>query len=392
MDSLQQKITQQESYHSVLQLLKAASQEEQWHSLIENGQQLLLMRDVPTEIRAQARAAVSHGYYRWNEEAELRSLSYDHILEQLDRDSVGLNDQADYYWLRSLLIHKHAVYGRRGDWHTALENVARAIELEPFRSEYFLHRAIVNAHHDRDYTRAILDAKRAIELGSTTVDYLDCLANTYYHAVRVGHPLGDLRKAIAYYTQAIELESDWAHLYWQRGQVLHELGQEETAIEDENRACGINPLFTAFQYAERAVFKVITNKDTGSAIADADRAILLDPKNAHHYDARARVYAMLKPEKYSQAIQDHNKAVQLEPAEAKWRLARGDTLMTLGELDRALDDYNRAVELTPHLAEAYSRRAECLEHRKETDLAIADYSRAIEINPNPSYFQRRAKA
>jgi tetratricopeptide (TPR) repeat protein len=89
----------------------------------------------------------------------------------------------------------------------------------------------------------------------------------------------DYDRAIADYTQAIQLDPKLVKGYINRGLVFANKGDNDRAIADLNQATQLDPK-SALAYINRGN-SFINKGDTDSAIADFNQAIQLDPKSAH---------------------------------------------------------------------------------------------------------------
>ncbi|GIV76308.1 MAG: hypothetical protein KatS3mg050_0702 [Litorilinea sp.] len=245
-------MTRHNELRSITLDLESARQQGKWRKLAEHGQSLLLIPDLPDEARSLARGATSDGYFRWDDEEELRSLHYDDLLVPLQGDIPSTIDPADQYWLRGLLQEKRLSYQRRGDWRQIVKDLSTAIELSSMRSEYFFWRASVYGFHGSDYSRALLDCRKAIELDPAKATYFAGQGAIYIAAAATNHPLGDMDKGIADISHAIQLEPTWASLYWMRAQIYRTQEHDDKAIVDERNLCDIDPLLAARFFATRA--------------------------------------------------------------------------------------------------------------------------------------------
>lgn len=126
----------------------------------------------------------------------------------------------------------------------ALEHADQAVKFAPDYWDSWALRGIVE-YHRREYSRAVGDLSRAIELNS--------------------------------------------HDYWSassRGLALHELNRTEEAIHDLDRALAVNPRF-AFGYRSRAIVRSAQGQHR-EAIDDLTRAIELNGRFAEAYRLRGK--------------------------------------------------------------------------------------------------------
>lgn len=124
---------------------------------------------------------------------------------------------------------------------------------------------------------------------------------------------------IRLYTKAIELDSDFAFAYNNRGNSYANLKQYKRAIEDY------------------------------------DQAIKLNPELAGALNNRGASYDKLK--QYERAIEDHDQAIKLKPEDAVIYINRGVSYANLKQYERAIEDYDQAIELNPEEGNGYYNKA-----------------------------------
>ena len=258
---------------------------------------------------------------------------------------------------------------KEGDFHGAMADFDRAIELNPNYAEACFSRGVAK-FMQRDYRGAIADCDRAIELKP---DYVAA----YYNRGGAKSALDDERGAKEDYDLAIELDPDNTVAYTLRGGTKSALGDHDGAIADCDRAIELTPDY-AYAYISRGDAKSALGDHEG-AIADYDRAIELKPDYAEAYYNRGNVKELLGD--YGGAIADYDRAIELKPDYAEAYFSRRGAKEGLGDHEGAIADYDRAIELNPDDEEAYYNRG--LAKHKLGDLrgAKADYDRAIELNP-----------
>jgi tetratricopeptide (TPR) repeat protein len=205
------------------------------------------------------------------------------------------------------------------------------------------------------------------------------LADAYFRLGWLYHVrLTDSENAMTNYTQAIELDPDYATAYNNRGNVYSDQEDLEAAIADYNRAIELNPDY-ALAYNNRGI-AYSDQEDLEAAIADYSRAIELNPDYALAYNNRGIAYS--DQEDLEAAIADYNQAIELDPDYAWAYNNRGIAYRDQEDLEAAIADYNRAIELDPDYALAYNNRGIAYRHQEDLEAAIADYNRAIELDPD----------
>ena len=151
----------------------------------------------------------------------------------------------------------------------------------------------------------------------------------------------DEEKALQYYTEAIELNPDYAEAYYQRGVIYSEMHQYEKAIENFNKAIQILPNYgAAYHYRGRSYYFL---KDFKKALEDLNKVIKINPKYSKAYSLRANIYYILKD--YQKAIEDYTMAIQIQPMEADNYESRAECYEDMGENEKARADFEKYENL-----------------------------------------------
>ncbi len=80
------------------------------------------------------------------------------------------------------------------------------------------------------------------------------------------------------------------------------------------------------------------------------------------------------------ALQDFKKAIRLAPSDdALAYVARAETWVEIGDLDKALADFSEAIRRDQYFQRAYVSRAGIWARNEELQKALADYSKAIQL-------------
>lgn len=189
---------------------------------------------------------------------------------------------------------------------------------------------------------------------------------------------GDYDQALAEYTQAIGIKSDYAEAYNYRGYLYGERGDLEKAIADYSRAISLNAGYTdayinrGYAYGERG--------DLDRAIADYTRAIELEPKNASAYNKRGSLYYQKGDD--DRAIGDYNAAIKLKGDYTLAYNNRGNAWYSKGDLERAIADFDRAIALDRKFERAYVNRGNAWQKKGEAGRAGADFAAAEKLRIN----------
>ena len=100
------------------------------------------------------------------------------------------------------------------------------------------------------------------------------------------------KKAIAHYTEALQLKPDFLEAYRNRGRTYATLNKYTQAIQDYSKAIELAPKY-ADLYRDRGLTYFLKG-DMDFAFEDYNKAIDLDPKNSRFYRERIRVCLWLQ--------------------------------------------------------------------------------------------------
>ena len=189
---------------------------------------------------------------------------------------------------------------------------------------------------------------------------------------------GDLDKAIADFTQAIELNPEDASLYLGRSNARQDKGDSAGAIADCTRVIELEPTLAFGSYYNRGSSKFAQGDQEG-AVADYSKAIEL--KSDFHEAYTGRGAAKYAKGDHDGAIADYTKAIELKPNNAKAYHNRGLTKHTKGDLAGAVADYTEAIELKLDFADPYVYRGLAKQLEGDLEGAAVDYAIAIKLKP-----------
>ncbi len=191
-----------------------------------------------------------------------------------------------------------------------------------------------------------------------------------------GYAAPDENLKIEYFTKAIELDSQYAAAYNNRGNAYQALGQNDKALDDFNKAIELNTEFEPAYINRGNIYQQMGKNE--EAIQDFSRAIVLETKYTLAYNNRGMSFKELG--RYEKALQDFNKAIELNPRYASAYINRGDVYRKLGKDSDAIQDYTRAIDLDPKYAVAYNNRGLSYNNLGKHQQAIRDYQKVIEIS------------
>ncbi|MDJ0626238.1 MAG: tetratricopeptide repeat protein [Candidatus Caenarcaniphilales bacterium] len=162
----------------------------------------------------------------------------------------------------------------------------------------------------------------------------------------------NFNEAISFFSQAIEINPQYANAYLSRGIAYRKLQNNLAAIEDYSKAIELEP--SASAYLNRGVARSRIN-DSNGALIDYSKAIDMQPDYIAAYLNRGNLKIQKKD--FSGAIKDFNKVIELEPGSHKAYFSRGRAHSSLEQNDKAIQDYTQAIYFNNKYAEAFYNRS-----------------------------------
>jgi len=280
-----------------------------------------------------------------------------------------------------------------GDFRGALEDLNRAIELEPENIEFYCYRGDLRIKMG-DRGAGFEDFEKALEIepDSPKVYFARAMAYTLGDDGKFWSKGANYDAAIADYTRIIELLPDNPLPYYYRGmcRISSPNYPDTYAIDDFNKVLEINPDFVD-ALTNRGIAKYNLG-DFPGAYADLHRAIEIEPKYHVAYFWRAKVKARIKKFTRADRLADVDKAIELNPKQVSYYVLRAIIHATnelkhiyeLGcDLDEAIADYNSAIELKPEDTSLWIKRAKAKEHAGYLVMDyLPDFDEAVRLDPD----------
>jgi tetratricopeptide (TPR) repeat protein/S1-C subfamily serine protease len=287
--------------------------------------------------------------------------------------AVISNQKAEYYYLWT---KQSSILQRLEKYDEALTAIDTAILLQKKsakgledRDLVLLNEKAVILYRKKKYQVAIAIYDRVIHR------YPE--AYTYYNRGRAKSDLGNNQEAILDYDRAIALNPKFVEAYNNRGATKSVSGNKQAAIIDFDRAIAINPKHAEAYYNRGKAKSDLGNKQ--EAILDYDRAIVLNPKFAEAYNNRGTAKSDLGNKQA--AIIDFEKAIAINPNHAEAYYNLGTIKFDSGNKQAAIIDFDKAISINPKYTEAYNNRGSAQSDLGNKQAAIIDFDKAISINP-----------
>ncbi len=271
-----------------------------------------------------------------------------------------------------------------GEKPKAIEDLKKAAELfaaqgnkgDAFRSQGSMWML------QKDYPKAIAAFSQAIQLNPKDTDAYNERGMTRVNS-------GDLQGALADYNKSLSLQPSDAYAYMGRGFTHLKLQDKVSAIADVNQAINIAPNY-ALPYLILGVIHYNFG-DTAKAVTVLKKASkLLAAQGNQAYAYGSEGFASSISNNYSAAIDSFTKAIQANPKDAEMYVLRGDVYLAKEDYQKALADYSQAIRINPNYANAYTSRASIQFQKKDFQGALADLNKALSLDSSQdkAYFFR----
>ncbi len=133
-------------------------------------------------------------------------------------------------------------------------------------------------------------------------------------------------------------------------------------------------------YIGRAKLRLATG-DTIAAVADLDRALEINKNATNAYVLRADI-AIHKNKDFQKALNDMNEAIKLQPQYAGFFINRAFLRYNLDDYFGAMADYDYAIQLEPMNSVALFNRGLLRAEVHDNDRAIDDFTKVLSLNSN----------
>ena len=243
----------------------------------------------------------------------------------------------------------------------------------PTTADGFLRRAAASIAR-QDFSHALEDLDRAIALEPAN-------ANAYVRRSQVRLSLRQPVLAIADLDQAIKLKPEDQQALLARGALFAGSRDWGRAGADFEAAARLDPPDGRVRLAIAGLYQGAARYD--DAIGQYDAWLATNAKTPHAPEAlNGRCWSRTVQKKdLDKALADCDAALRLSPRSASFLDSRGLTHLDRGELDLAMADYDAALKLAPKVAVTLYARGVTQQKKGLKDAGDADIKAAIALEP-----------
>lgn len=280
------------------------------------------------------------------------------------------SNNSEAFFLRAI------VYRKLENFDKALEDINKALEIDPDFGSAYNHRAFIHKNL-KNFNEALNDLKKFLNLvPEAKAPYLINSGNVYATAKQY-------KEALKKFDAALKLsldENDQENVYANKVRIYRILHQFPKALKLCNKLIKNYPK-SSLGYTERAIIHHMTDlKDEASK--DFDKAISLNPDEPFI--------------RYNQGIFFRkngllNEALEIFKSLSKLKMKRGkilgflqlsNTYAQLGKSDKALDELDNVLAIDSNYAHAYTHKGLIHGNLLEFEESIRFFTKAIKLDPN----------
>ena len=188
----------------------------------------------------------------------------------------------------------------------------------------------------------------------------------------------DFSKALKFLDRALTLSPHNPDLYVDKGKVLNETGQPETALLCFDKALAMNGRHPIALELKASILLLL--KRPADTLELFDRLLQIVPNHSRTLNNRG--LALTELGRYDNAIESFRLAAASDPRNPEIRVNLGNVLCKSKSYDDALAAYGDALTINPDLAEAWLGRGNTLASVKRYEEALSAADKALASKPD----------
>ncbi|XP_013415730.1 uncharacterized protein LOC106177489 [Lingula anatina] len=267
------------------------------------------------------------------------------------------------------LCRRGAIYRKLGQIKLGLEDLDRAIALEPMLLDAYWHRHLLH----------LLKGKKndALEDLNFLLRHSKQHAGAYRSRAEIYRESGDVTMAIVNFNQAIKLDPNDHEAYYRRAEMYEKSGEMRLALEDYAIATRLAPEKTEALFKHGLYY--FNSQNWQPCINDFTDLLKVEPNNAEARTYRGRAFA--KMSQWTPAIEDLSAAIHLDPNNSVAHYHRGCLLRKL-QPKKALQDLSVSIILDDGDSNvmAYFHRGILYNSTGRPEDAIPDFETVLKLD------------
>ncbi len=292
----------------------------------------------------------------------------------------------------------------RSEYKAALENLNKALELDPEDQNALIEHAVVYYWIDQ-FSTFQSEAKTILAQDTTSPGALmiqalqadlayepqkaynfidqaiqsDDTRPEYYFLRAILFPTTEKenQNELADFTRAMELNPDFYMAQWLSLDARMDLYEQVDAPAEAQRLLEAAPELGAGY--DLMIYHLTRQMDLAQALDWANRYVAALPESIHSYSIRAWIFT--QQDEYEKAQADYEKVLEIFPDAINARLGLVKVNTSQKNYSEALKLANEAALLAPNLPAVYTTRSFVHSLNKETTLAREDLTKALELDP-----------
>ena len=173
-----------------------------------------------------------------------------------------------------------------------------------------------------------------------------------------------------------------------RGRQHHMFRQFDQALDEYSQAIDLDPDYALAHFYRGLVY--VWGGDWDEALADMQRVAMLDPEQAYAHHIAGLMY--MRQDDYAGAAAAFSQAIDLLPDEEGFYADRAAAYFSLGDAAQALDDLDTVLRYDPDASQMLFMRAAVYRILENRGAAIADLERALELGLPPDLAEQARAA
>ena len=254
----------------------------------------------------------------------------DSVMQSFDSYIKGIGEKR-----ASTLISRGTLkFERYLDYDAAIIDLNEAIRIDSTLPKAFYQRAIFYFNCTKDYTLALRDFSKYIEIDTVNIEALFnkglCLGN-----------LNRLDEAVSTYSTLLARDANYTKAYFRRGLVYYSQKKYDLVVDDLTKALLVDQSNLEAVYCRALSYLYLKNYQ--NALGDLNHLLFLNKNDVSINYFRAKAFSGLG--NYKNAIEDYSKMIATIPNDPKLYFERGQNLMKLSDYRNAFYDFQHALSL-----------------------------------------------